>query len=168
MSGGEPSSIKRNLVCAADRRLEPFAASESRAEGVRPSVSHCYSIGQKGVTLLCIRPCIGNGGPSGLRTWWVSPTSPRPCGPRWRLGGCPTPTCSPAPGGRERPPAPRFWPRQSTASIPSTATPATSAPPAGALMTAPSWTWWIWTPLQTTAWTRCAPSGTKRCIPPPP
>ena len=34
------------------------------------------------------------------------------------------------------------------------------------LRTAPFWTCWSWTPPPTTAWTRCAPCGTRRSTPP--
>ncbi len=44
--------------------------------------------------------------------------------------------------------------------------PATSVRPAWALRAAPSWMCWSWTPPPITAWTRCAPCGTRRYTPP--
>ena len=70
---------------------------------------------------------------------------------RWRRGGPPMPTCSPAPGEPERPPVPKSWPRLSTVSIRWMGTPAASVPAVRESKTAAFWMCWSWTPPPTTA-----------------
>ena len=151
MSGGEPSSIKRDVPCAARAPVPQLHAEDFfRLE-----------------VISCIRPCTANGGPKRFRMSSASPTSPRLCVSRWRRAAPPMRTSSQAPGAPARPPVPKSWPRPSTASTRWTAIPAASAPPAWASKTAVFWMYWSWTLPPTTVSTRCGPCGTKPSTPRP-
>ena len=65
-----------------------------------------------------------------------------------------------------RPPAPKSWPRRSTACTRWTATPAWNAKSARGSKTARSWTWWKSTPPATTAWTTSGSCGRRPTSPP--
>ena len=151
MSGGEPSSIKRDRhvprgsrFCSCMRRtiLHRFRYIKGRFKvHKQPLCTHktgCMILIRKEAAE-CIRHCTASGGPGPFRKWWDRPTSPIPCSGRWPRAGWATPISSPALGAPARPPAPGSWPRPSTVSIPSTARPAASVTPAGASTAARCW-----------------------------
>ncbi len=119
MSGGEPSSIKRDQSCAA------------RAPVTQLYTEDLFYPHERG-NVVCIRRCTASGGPKPSPTWSGRSTSPKRCSGRSRRDGSRTPTFSPARAARAKPPAQRSSPRQSTASTPRTVTPATNARAASA------------------------------------
>ena len=182
MSGGEPSSIKQNLGCAAgmpdlSRCIRETGRHRSQRE-VRGCTERRFPMMQRmqdgqfrlpvfqypgrEETERCTRRCIENGARRRLRMSWVRNILRIRCVRSSRRDICPMPTCSPERAAPEKPPVRRSSRGRSTALICRTETRAERVRPAAVLRTAAFWMWSRSTRHPTTAWTTSAISAMRR------
>ena len=156
MSGGEPSSIKQCSICAAVSRSQSPVENRGRNFFVPFSIQRPDSVlslrcggGDRGMpfplflsgkeSVSVVSGAVPQMAAQDLRRGdGPVPHHRNPQKPRWPRGGCPMPTCSPAPGAPARPPAPRSWPgRQLRA--PGGRQPCNEVPACRGILTAPFW-----------------------------
>ena len=109
MSGGEPSSIKRNAVCAVRvpdlSRLLLHRAYRIIQGKVCSLAKDRFLFSQKRRDGFCTKLCTGNTGRKPLTMWWGSRSSPKRSRPRCVPDGLATPIFLSAPAARAKRPA---------------------------------------------------------------